>query len=41
MWCPGEETSTVHNMVQGPLEWAKVLGRVLRSMVSWSLRQGN
>lgn len=33
-WYPSEKTSTVYSMVQGPVEWAEVQGRVLRSMVS-------
>lgn len=35
-----EETRPGYGMVQGPVEWAKVQGRVLRSMVNRSVRQG-
>lgn len=39
-WCPREETSTVRHG-PGPGGVGEVQGRVLRSMVSWSVRQGN
>lgn len=41
MCYPREGTSPMCGMVQGPVEWAEVQDRVLRSMVSWSVRQGN
>lgn len=41
MYDPSEEIGSGYGRVQGPVVRAKVQGRVLRSVVSWSVRQGN
>lgn len=41
MYDPSEAISSGYGRVQGPVERAKVQGRVLGSVVSWSVRQGN